>query len=61
MSIVKMLKSKTIRFGLFLTVASILQVFVPFLPPHLVGPVGAVVGAAVIALRFMTSIPVSAK
>lgn len=41
------LKSRTVLFGLLLTVASMIQVFIPYLSPEYVGPVGAVVGAAV--------------
>ena len=54
-------KSRTVLFGLLLTIASIIQVFVPFLPPQYVGPVGAGVGAAVILLRFLTTVPISEK
>lgn len=55
------LKSRTIRFGLALTVASCVQMFVPFLPPKYVGIVGAVVGTVVIVLRFITTLPLSQK
>jgi len=55
------LKSKTILFGLLLAIASVAQIFVPFLPPEYVGPVGAGVGAAVILLRFLTTVPLSEK
>jgi len=55
------LKSKTILFGLLLTVASALQIFVPFLPPEYVGHVGAGIGAAVLLLRFLTTVPLSEK
>ena len=55
------LKSKTILFGLLLAVASVIQVFVPFLPAEYVGHVGAVVGACVIVLRFLTTLPLDQK
>jgi hypothetical protein len=55
------LKSKTVLFGLLLTIASIAQMLVPFLPPEHVGLVGTGVGIAVIVLRFLTSIPISEK
>lgn len=55
------LKSRTVLFGLLLTIASMIQVFIPYLPPEYVGPAGAVVGAAVILLRFLTTVPVTEK
>lgn len=55
------LKSKTILFGLLLAVASIAQLFVPFLPAEYIGIAGACVSAAVIALRFATTLPLSEK
>jgi hypothetical protein len=54
-------KSKTVLFGLLLTIASIIQVVVPFLPIHLVGPVGTITGIIVIILRFVTTIPLGEK
>lgn len=59
--IIGALKSKTVLFGLLLAVASIVQLFVPFLPAEYVGIVGAVVGAIVIALRFVTTLPLSER
>lgn len=38
-----------------------LQMFVPFLPPEYIGPVGAGIGAAVILLRFLTTVPLLEK
>lgn len=61
MNPIQALKSKTVLFGLLLAVASALQIFVPFLPPEYVGPVGAGIGAAVILLRFLTTVPLSEK
>ena len=55
------LKSKTVLFGLLLTIASIAQMLVPFLPPEYIGMVGTVVGIAVIVLRFVTSLPLDQK
>lgn len=55
------LKSRTVLFGLLLTVASALQMFVPFLPPEYIGPAGAGIGAAIILLRFLTTVPLSEK
>lgn len=55
------LKSRTVLFGLLLAVASAVQVFVPFLPPQYVGIVGAAVSAAIIVLRFLTTMPISEK
>lgn len=57
----KYLKSKTLIFGAALTIASVVQVFVPFLPTQYVGIAGAVVGAVVIILRFVTSVPLDQK
>ena len=57
----KYLKSKTLLFGAALTGASVLQIFVPFLPPKYVGIAGAVIGAVVIVLRFVTTVPVDQK
>lgn len=57
----KYLKSKTIMFGAALTAASVAQIFVPFLPAQYVGIAGAVVGAAVIVLRFVTTVPLDEK
>jgi len=54
-------RSKTLMFGAALTVASVVQVFVPFLPPQHVGVAGAVIGAIVIILRFLTTEPVAEK
>lgn len=55
------LKSKTVIFGLLLAIASVVQVFIPFLPAEYVGHVGAIVGAAVIVLRFLTTLPLDEK
>lgn len=55
------LKSKTVLFGLLLSLASIAQVMVPYMPVHLIGPVGTGVGIAVIVLRFLTTVPLSEK
>ncbi len=57
----KYLKSKTLLFGAALTVASVVQVFVPFLPAGYVGVTGAVIGAVVIVLRFVTTVPLDEK
>lgn len=59
--ITQALKSRTVLFGLLLTVASIIQVAAPFLPPELVGPVGVASGIAVIILRFVTTLPIDQK
>lgn len=56
-----MFKSKTIAFGLLLTVASIAQALVPFFPPEYVGAAGTVIGIIVIVLRFFTSLPLDKK
>lgn len=58
---IQALKSRTVLFGLLLTIASMIQVFIPFIPPQYAGQVGAVVGAAVILLRFLTTVPLSEK
>lgn len=58
---IQALKSRTVLFGLLLAVASALQIFVPFLPPEYVGPVGTGIGAAIIILRFLTTVPLSEK
>lgn len=54
-------KSRTVLFGLLLAIASAVQVFVPFLPPQYIGIVGAGVSAAIIVLRFLTTVPISEK
>jgi hypothetical protein len=55
------LKSRTVLFGLLLTVASIAQMLVPFFPPQYVGIAGTAIGIAVIVLRFVTSLPLDQK
>lgn len=55
------LKSKTVMFGLLLSIASAVQLFVPFFPAEYVGYAGATIGAAIIILRFLTTVPVSEK
>lgn len=55
------LKSKTVLFGLLLTIASILQMFVPFFPTEYVGIAGTVIGAVVVMLRFLTTLPLDQK
>lgn len=55
------LKSKTIIFGALLAIASAVQLFVPFFPKEYVGYAGAAVGATIIILRFLTTVPVSEK
>lgn len=55
------LRSKTLVFGLLLTIASAVQVFVPFLPQEYVGIAGSIIGAIIIILRFVTSVPLSEK
>ena len=57
----KSLKSKTVLFGLLLTLASIAEMYVQFLPKELIGPVGVTVGAVTIFLRFLTTIPLDEK
>lgn len=57
----KALSSKTILFGLLLSIASAAQLFVPFLPAEYIGYAGAAVGAAIIILRFLTTAPVDKK
>ena len=48
-------------FGFLLTLASVAQMLVPYLPPNYVGLAGTATGVAVIVLRFLTSIPVNEK
>ena len=55
------LKSRTVIFGAALAVASAVQQFVPFLPQQYVGIAGAAVGAAVIVLRFLTTLPLDER
>ena len=57
----KVLKSKTVLFGLLLTLASIAEMYVQFLPKELIGPVGVTIGAITIFLRFLTTIPLDEK
>jgi hypothetical protein len=54
-------KSKTLLFGLLLAVASIVQIFIPYLPAEYTGIVGSVISAAVIGLRFLTTLPLDQK
>lgn len=56
-----LLKSKTILFGLLLTIASIVQMFVPYFPQEYIGIGGTIIGAVVVFLRFLTTIPLSEK
>ena len=58
---IQALKSRTILFGLLLALASAIQAFVPFLPPQYIDLVGAGVSAAIIVLRFLTTVPVAEK
>lgn len=60
-SLSQILKSKTLLFGFLLMIASVAQVFVPYLPQEYVGIAGASISAVVIALRFITTIPVTDK
>lgn len=55
------LKSRTILFGLLLTLASIAQMFVPYFPPEYIGIGGTIVGAVVVFLRFVTTLPLDQK
>lgn len=55
------LKSKTVLFGLLLTLFSIAQVLIPFFPPEYIGFAGSVIGIIVIILRFLTSLPLDQK
>ena len=59
--ITQALKSRTVKFGLLLTLASIVQMFVPFLPAEYIGIAGAVIGAVVVALRFVATLPLAEK
>ena len=58
---IKALKSKTVLFGLLLTIASIAEMYVQFLPKDLTGPVGVTIGAITIFLRFLTTVPLDEK
>ncbi len=60
-SLTQIMKSKTLMFGFLLTLASVAQMLVPYLPPAYVGLAGTATGVAVIVLRFLTSIPISEK
>lgn len=55
------IKSRTVLFGLLLTIASIVQILVPFFPPEYVGIAGTVTGIIVIVLRFVTTLPLNGK
>jgi hypothetical protein len=57
----KALTSKTVLFGLLLSIASAVQLFVPFFPQEYIGYAGAIIGAVIIILRFLTTVPVSEK
>ena len=56
-----LLKSRTILFGLLLAAASIIQIFIPYFPAEYVGIAGSIVSAAVIGLRFLTTLPLDQK
>lgn len=57
------LQSKTVWFGLLLSIASWVQTVVVAapLPPEVVGIVGSVIGAIVVWLRTQTNVPLSQK
>jgi hypothetical protein len=55
------LKSRTVRFGLLLTIASVAQMLAPFFPPEYVGVAGTVTGITVVVLRFVTTLPLDQK
>ena len=57
----KIFKSKTVLFGLFLTITSIAEMYVQFLPKELIGPVGVTIGAITVFLRFLTTVPLEEK
>lgn len=57
----KIFKSKTVFFGLLLTIASIAEMYVQFLPKELIGPVGVTIGAITVFLRFLTTVPLEEK
>jgi len=57
----KIMSSKTVLFGLLLSIASAVQLFVPFLPQEYVGYAGAAIGATIIILRFLTTVPMDKK
>ena len=62
-AVVKYFKSKTVLFGLLLAVASWAQVVVVGLPlpAEVVGLLGTFIGAAIIWLRSVTTVPLSDK
>jgi hypothetical protein len=55
------LKSRTVIFGMLLTLASVAQMLVPYLPPQYIGAAGTAVGVVVIILRFVTTLPLDQK
>lgn len=55
------LRSKTLWFGTALTIASLVQIAMPYFPMAYAAQAGAVVGVIVIVLRFLTTVPVSEK
>ena len=61
--ILKSLKSKTVQFSIALTVLSILQGYVGFLPVSPVGQamVGCIIASCVTVLRFVTTTAISEK
>ena len=61
--ILKSLKSKTVQFSIALTVLSILQGYVGFLPVSAAGQAmaGCIIASCVTVLRFVTTGPLSAK
>jgi putative effector of murein hydrolase LrgA (UPF0299 family) len=61
--LVKYFKSKTVLFGLLLAIAGWVQTVVIGLPlpAEIVGLLGTFVGAAIIWLRSVTSVPLSEK
>ena len=61
--ILKSLKSKTVQFSIALTVLSILQGYVGFLPVSPAGQamVGCIIASCVTVLRFVTTTAISEK
>lgn len=62
MTILQALKSKTVQFSILLTVLSILQGYIGFIPSQVGQAVaGSCIAACIVVLRVVTTHPISAK
>lgn len=59
----KALKSKTVWYGILISILSVLQGYIGYLPtnPWIQAAVGCTIAAGIVVLRFMTTQPLSEK